>query len=174
LLPRVSVKTAVRRMIDAARLGGACLGLALIASSPTPETFLAAIAVVFLILGGVTWTLGRRCVLAVRIVAMVFAVALARLAGGPMAAVFAVALLALGAWLRIHAHEAVSGVAVFGYAVALAGHASLRIIAVFWMLGVTLLLLRSRAKIIWRWFFRRVSPTDETRMAEHLDSDRVK
>jgi hypothetical protein len=154
LLRRANFKIGLRWMVATARLGGACLGLGVIASSLAPETVLALLAAVALVLGGVIWTPARRHAPVIRVLASVAVVGLARWGGGPLAAILAALLLALGAWVRVRVREAISGLAVFGCAVALTGHASIRLVAAFWLLGVALSLIRALAAGLRRRFSR--------------------
>ncbi len=154
MLQKASFKTGLRWIATAARLGGAFLGLAVIASALAPEAVLALIGSVVLVLGGVTWTMGSRPALAIRVLVSVAVVALARWGGGPLAAALSALLLALGAWSRTRVGDAVSGLALFGLVVALTGHASLRLTAAFWLLGVALALLRALATGLRRRFSR--------------------
>lgn len=150
--PRVSAAASLRLVIASARAGGALLGGAVIAASLDPPTVLALIAVMVLVAGGSIWSGGRNWILLVRVLASLAAVALARHAGGPAAAVVAAVLLALGAWLQVRAGVALSGLAVFGVAVVLLGRARLSVVLLFWLVGLGLVVLRPAAA----WVRRRV------------------
>jgi hypothetical protein len=144
LLPRVEPRSALRVAVAAARLGGACLALAIVVAAPAPEIVLALLAVVFLLVGGTT--VARPGVpAALRWSGPVVAVILARLSAGTGAAMLAALLIGLGALLRITLIEATSGLAVFGVGVAVLGGASPALILAFWLLGAGLLLARRAA-----------------------------
>jgi hypothetical protein len=116
-----------------------------VAASLDPPTVLALIAVMVLVAGGSIWSGGRNWILLVRILASLATVALARYAGGPAAAIVAAVLLALGAWLQVRADAALSGLAVFGVAVVLLGRARLSVVLLFWLAGLSLVVLRPAA-----------------------------
>jgi hypothetical protein len=161
LRPRVSAAALARIAIASARAGGALLGGAVIATSLDPPTVLALIGVMVLVAGGSIWSGGRNWILLVRMLASLAMVALARYAGGPAAAVLAAVLLALGAWLQVRAAVAVSGLAVFGVAVALLGRARLSVVLSFWLVGLGLVVLRPAAAWVRRRLPLRASLTIE-------------
>ena len=140
MLRRVDPRAALRLAVAAARVGGACLALAIVVSAPAPEIVLALLAVVFLVAGGtvVTWQAPATFRWSIPVAAVV----LARLGAGTGAALLAALLVGLGAWLRIGLVEATAGLAVFGVGVAILGGASLSLILAFWLLGACLLLGR--------------------------------
>lgn len=157
MLQKASFGKGLRCAAAAAKVAGACLGVAVIGSSLDPETVLAMLAVALLVVGGVTWSVGQSKALPLRILASVATVVLARWAGGPAAAALAAALLALGAWLRIGPAQAVGGLALFGAAVALLGRASLHVLVGFWLVGLAFVLLRLIAVRAWHRLFHRAS-----------------
>jgi hypothetical protein len=69
----------------------------------------------------------------------------ARVSAGPGAAALGAVLVALGALLHIRTGEVVLGLAVFGGIVVAAGGASARLLAIFWVLGFSLVALRTVA-----------------------------
>lgn len=122
----------------------------MVAASLDPPTVLALIAVMVLVAGGSIWSGGRNWILLVRILASLATVALARYAGGPAAAIVAAVLLALGAWLQVRAGVALSGLAVFGFAVVLLGRARLSVVLLFWLVGLSLVVMRPAAACVRR------------------------
>jgi hypothetical protein len=154
LRPRVDAAGAVRLAIASARAGGALLGGAVIASTLDPPTVLALIAVMVLLTGGSIWSVSRNWILPARILASVGAVALARYAGGPAAGAVVAVLLALGAWLQVRVGVAVTGLAVFGFAIAILGRAAPSVVLLFWLVGLGLVVLRP----LTTWVRRRLPP----------------
>jgi hypothetical protein len=149
---RVNKAETLRLAAASARTGGALLGGAVIASALDPPTVLALVAVTLLVAGGSVWSASRGWMLPVRILASLGIVALARYAAGPAAAAVVAVLLALGAWLQVRVGVAISGLAVFGGAVALLGRARLSVVLLFWLVGLTLVVLRPVAA----WLRRRL------------------
>ena len=141
--PRVEPRTALRFVVAAARLGGACLALAIVVSAPAPEMVLALLAVVFLLVGGTVMASAWPPPFQWSVAA--FAVVLARVAAGTGAAFLAALLVGLGAWLRIRTVEATAGLAVFGVAVAIIGGATPVLVLSFWFLGAFLIAARRAA-----------------------------
>ncbi len=133
---------------EAARVGGACLAVAIIVSSPAPEIVLALFGVALLVVGGTSWN--GSSTMAFRLAGPLLTVIAVRVLAGTAAAALAALLVALGAWLQVRLAEATVGLAVFAGAVAVLGGASVRVVAAFWLLGVGVLLVRSMAASVWR------------------------
>jgi hypothetical protein len=104
---------------------------------------LALIAVTVLLTGGSIWSRGRKVDWLLRVMASVAIVAFARWAGGPAAAALVAVLLAIGALLQVRLGVAISGLAVFGTSAAILGRGDVRIILVFWFMGLCGVLARS-------------------------------
>jgi hypothetical protein len=143
LRPKADVGGVLRWAAEGARIGGACLAVAIVVSAPAPEVVLALLGVVLLVVGGNGWS--RAQPVALRLTGPLLAVVLARALGGTAAAALAAFLVLVGAWLRVRVPEATAGLAVFGVAVALLGGASAKVIGAAWLLGLSLLLIRSLA-----------------------------
>ena len=142
-----------------ARIGGACLAVAIVVSAPAPEIVLALLGVVLLVVGGTSWSRAQPVVL--RLIGPLLVVVLARVLGGTAGAALAAFLVLVGAWLRVRVPEATAGLAVFGVAVALLGGASPKVIGASWLLGLSLLLVRSIAVAAGRRLSRRSFLTAE-------------
>ena len=145
MLPRVSFEKGLSLAARAGRAGGACLGLAVLGVSGEPAAILGLLAVVALVIGGAARSAGGRHATSVRILLPVSALLAARVSAGPGAAALGAVLLALGALLRIRTEEVVLGLAVFGGIVAVAAGASARLLVIFWVLGFSLVALRTVA-----------------------------
>lgn len=150
MLRRVDVWQALRWASEAARIGGACLGLAIVVSSPAPEIVLPLLGVALLLVGGSAWSVTNTRTMAFRLAGPFLMVIAVRVTGGTVAAALAALLVALGAWLQVRLAEASVGLAVFAGAVAVLGGASVRVLVAFWVLGVVILLTRSTAASIRR------------------------
>jgi hypothetical protein len=140
LRPKVDVWRVLLWGAEAARIGGACLAVAVVVFAPAAEIVLALLGVVLLVVGGTAWSWARP--VALRLTGPLLAVVLARVLGGPAAALLAALLVVVGAWLRVRVPEATAGLAVFGVAVTILGGASARVVGAFWLLGVGVLLAR--------------------------------
>jgi len=156
LLAKGDAAVALRRMGAAARVGAACLGVALIASSLDPPTVLVLIGVGLVLSGGAIWRWRGPRALLVRVLASLTVVGLVRWAGGPAAAGLATGLVALGAAVRVRPFDVVSGFAAFGAAVALLGRADLPLILSFWVLGLGVTLVAP----LRAWLRRRVAAAE--------------
>jgi hypothetical protein len=140
---KADVGGVLRWAAEGARIGGACLAVAVVVSAPAPEIVLALFGVVLLVVGGTAWSWAQP--VALRLTGPLIAVILARVLGGTAAAALAALLVIVGAWLRVRVAEATAGLAVFGVAVTLLGGASAMIVGASWLLGLGLLLVRSIA-----------------------------
>jgi hypothetical protein len=145
LRPRADAAAGLRLALASGRAGGALLGAAVIGASLDPPTVLALIALALLLAGGSIWAGEPGRLLPVRVLASLATVALARAVAGPAAAAVAAVLLALGFWLQVRMSVAISGLAVFGAAVALLGRASPQVVLVFWLAGSCAALARPLA-----------------------------
>lgn len=141
--PRASVWHLLRWAADAARIGGACLGLALIASPLTPESVLSLLGIALLLAGGRLWRSATTGTIAVRLAASTTVVVAVRVLGGTGPAAIAAVLVALGGWLQVRFSEVGVGLAIFAGAVAILGGARLTLLVGFWLLGAGLLTTRS-------------------------------
>lgn len=150
LLRRADVRQALWRACDAARVGGACLAIAIVVSSPNSEIVLALVCVALLVVGGAARSAPSTSTIAFRLAGPLLTVIAARVLAGTAAAGLAALLVALGAWLHVRLAEATVGLAIFAGAVAVLGGASVRVAAAFWLLGVGILLVRSMAALVWR------------------------
>jgi hypothetical protein len=159
LRPKGDVWRVLQWAAEAARIGGACLAVAVVIFAPAPEIVLALLSVVLLVVGGTAWNATHP--VALRLTSPLLAVIVARVLGGPGAAVLAALLVFVGAWLRVRVSEATVGLAVFGVAVAILGGASARVVGAFWLLGLGLLLARSIATSAGRRQRARLSLTHE-------------
>lgn len=153
MLPKVDVWRALHWAADAARIGGTCLGLGIVVSSPAPETVLPVLGVALLLVGGSAWSVASTRAMAFRLAGPFLMVIAVRVLGGTVAAAIAAILVALGAWLQVRLTEASIGLAVFAGTVAVLGGASVRVLAAFWLLGVGILLFRSVAASVRRRLF---------------------
>jgi len=150
---RADVRQALWRAAEAARVGGACLAIAIVVSSPSPEIVLALVGVALLVVGGVARSAARTSTIAFRLAGPLLTVIAIRVLAGTAAAALAALLIALGAWLQVRLAEATVGLAIFAATVAVLGGASVRVAAAFWLLGVGILLVRSMAARVWRRLF---------------------
>jgi hypothetical protein len=142
---RVSFAKGLSLAARAGKVGGACLGLAVLVVSGEPAAILGLLAVVALVIGGMARAAGGRGATWVGILLPVSTVLAARVSAGPGAAALGAVLVALGALLHIRTGEVVLGLAVFGGIVVAAGGASARLLAIFWVLGFSLVALRTVA-----------------------------
>jgi len=150
LLRRADVQQALSRAGESARVGGACLAIAIISSSPSPEIVLALVGVALLVVGGAARSAARTSNIAFRLAGPLLTVIAARVLAGTAAAALAGLLVALGAWLQVRLAEATVGLAIFAGTVTVLGGASMRVVVAFWLLGVSILLVRSMAASAWR------------------------
>jgi len=168
LPPRVDYAKGLRWSAAGAKVGGAILALAVIASSRRPELVLGLLGIALLVAGGTAWTRGGPGAVPIRILVSLGAVVVARLAFGTSGALLASVLLVMGACLRLRLTDAVAGLAVFGGMVAFLGDASLRLALAFWVSGVATVLLRALAPALYRRVFRRRSLIAEKAKATPL------
>ena len=135
---------------NAARIGGACLGLGIVVSSPAPEVVLPLLALALLLVGGSAWSVTSTSTVAVRLAGPFVMVIAVRIAGGTVAAAIAALLVALGAWLQVRLTEASVGLAIFAGAVAVLGGARVPVLVAFWLLGAAILLARATVATVRR------------------------
>src|SRR5260221_14773205 len=82
LLRRADVRQALWRAGEAARVGGACLAIAIVVSSPSPEIVLALVGVALLVVGGAARSAARTSTIAFRLAAPPPSALAARVLGG--------------------------------------------------------------------------------------------
>jgi len=116
------------------------------AFSQSPEALLALGGVALLVAGGTTWSKDGQWPVFRRVLVFLTVIALARWVAGPAAAALTALLLALGAVLRVRLAEGITGLAAFGGAVALLGRASLRLVLVFWLVGLAIIAVQTLAR----------------------------
>ena len=158
---KASFRTWAGLVAEAARAGGAWLGVGLLVSSAEPFEVLAVVAATITLVGGIAAT--ARWHVFVRLAACAATVLLARVLTGPASAAGVTLLIAFGWWIRIRPWDAVTGLSIFGIGAAAMGMASLRLFAFFWILGAASI-GGARA---WR-SFRRGRLRDETTSAPLL------
>jgi hypothetical protein len=167
LLPRANFGETLRWATAAAKAGGAALGLAIVVSSPDPELVLGVLGIALLVVGGMTWTRGRRSAIPLRILFSLSTIVLARLALGPSGGALAALLLALGR-VGVRPADAVLGLAIFGGTIAVLGGARRGLILVFWVLGLAIAFLGPLAVRLSRYLARRSFLTVERTKAARL------
>ena len=153
------------------KAGSAAFSVAIILTSPEPVLVLGLLGIIFLVVGGTTWTRGGQGALPSRLLVSFAAVVLARIAFGTLGALFAAVIEALGAWLRVRLADAVMGLAVFGLVIAFLGAASARLVLVFWAMGLAIIVLRHLAVSLWRHVSARRSLTPERTKAAALGAE---
>ena len=158
---RASFRPSVRLLAEAARAGGAWLGLGLLVSSAQPFEVLAVVAATITLVGGIAATARRH--VSIRLAACAATVLLARVLTGPASAAGVAVLIGFGWWLRMRPWDAVTGLSIFGIGAAAIGMASVRLFAFFWILGAASI----GGVRAWR-TFRRGRLRDETTSAPLL------
>jgi hypothetical protein len=102
----------VRLLAEAARAGGAWLGLGLLVSSAQPFEVLAVVAATITLVGGIAATARRH--VSIRLAACAATVLLARVLTSPASAAGVAVLSGFGWWLRMRPWDAVTGLSIFG------------------------------------------------------------
>ena len=130
---KASFSTCFRFLLATARAGGVWLGVSLLISSAQPVEVLAVAAATVTVVGGIAATARRH--VSVRLAACAITVLLARVLTGPAAAAGVTLLVAFGWWIRMRPRDAITGLSIFGIGAAALGMASVRLCAVFWIVG---------------------------------------